>query len=181
MKKALILALSLSLAGLAAQAQSAAVKPANAQEKVAGPQIQFEEVKYDFGSIKQGDVVDHTFKFKNVGTQPLVISNIGVSCGCTTPDWTKEPIMPGKTGSISAKFNSAGKMGMQNKVLTIESNSTGGNAMVSLVGEVKDAASASAAPTTGAESKANGIMDEKDAKQKSKIGDSKIKAKRKSS
>ena len=95
MKKALILALSLSLTGLAAQAQSAAVKPANAQEKVAGPQIQFEEVKYDFGSIKQGDVVDHTFKFKNVGTQPLVISNIGVSCGCTTPDWTKDPIMPG--------------------------------------------------------------------------------------
>ncbi|TGE18593.1 DUF1573 domain-containing protein [Hymenobacter elongatus] len=180
MKKALILALSFSLAGVAAQAQSSAVKPANAQEKVAGPQIQFDELKYDFGAIKQGDVVDHTFKFKNVGTQPLVISNIGVSCGCTTPDWTKDPIMPGKTGSISAKFNSAGKMGMQNKVLTVESNSAAGNAMVSLVGEVKDAASASAAPTTPTESKTNGVMDEKDAKQKMKMGDSKMKAKRKS-
>ncbi|RYU74786.1 DUF1573 domain-containing protein, partial [Hymenobacter persicinus] len=132
MKKALVLALSLSLAGFAAQAQSTAVKPANAQEKVVGPQIQFDEMKYEFPAIKQGDVVEHTFKFKNVGTQPLVISNIGVSCGCTTPEWTKDPVMPGKTGTISAKFNSAGKMGMQNKVLTIESNSVGGNAMVSL-------------------------------------------------
>ncbi|SHI92915.1 Protein of unknown function [Hymenobacter daecheongensis DSM 21074] len=180
MKKALVLALSLTLAGFAAQAQSAAVKPANAQEKVVGPQIQFEEMKYDFGSIKQGDVVDHTFKFKNVGTQPLVISNIGVSCGCTTPEWTKDPVMPGKTGTISAKFNSTGKMGMQNKVLTVESNSASGNAMVSLVGEVKDATAASTAtPTMTVESKTETPMDA-NGKQKMKLGDSKMKAKKKS-
>jgi len=179
MKKALVLALSLSLAGFASQAQSMAVKPANAQEKVAGPQIQFEEMKYDFGSVKQGDVVDHTFKFKNVGTQPLVISNIGVSCGCTTPEWTKDPVMPGKSGTISAKFNSTGKMGMQNKVLTVESNSAGGNAMVSLVGEVKDAAAASAAPSMTVESKTETPMSA-DGKQKMKMGDNKIKAKKKS-
>ena len=117
---------------------------AKASAKPAGPQIEFAEVKYDFGTIKQGDVVDHTFKFKNTGTQPLVISNIGVSCGCTTPAWTKEPVQPGKTGTISAKFNSAGKEGMQTKVLTIDSNSAGGSTTVSLVGEVKVAASASA-------------------------------------
>ena len=168
MKKALVLALALSLAGFASQAQTAAVKPANATTKVAGPQIQFETDKFDFGTIKQGDIVDHTFKFKNVGTQPLVISNIGVSCGCTTPDWTKEPVMPGKTGTVTAKFNSTGKMGMQNKVLTIESNSAAGNAMVALVGEVKDAA----AMTTSAMST--------DGKEKAKIGDAKIKAKKKS-
>ncbi|WP_139920638.1 DUF1573 domain-containing protein [Hymenobacter sp. DG01] len=179
MKKALLLALSLSVMGFAAQAQTAAVKPANAQTKVAGPQIQFEEMKYDFGSIRTGDVVEHTFKFKNVGTQPLVISNIGVSCGCTTPDWTKEPVMPGKTGTVTAKFNSAGKMGMQNKVLTIESNSAGGNAMVALVGDVKDAnAAMTAAP---ASTDVSAPADTKDAKQKTKIGDSKIKAKKKAS
>ncbi|UPL47836.1 DUF1573 domain-containing protein [Hymenobacter sublimis] len=179
MKKALFLALSLSVMGLAAQAQTAAVKPANAQTKVAGPQIQFEEMKYDFGSIKTGDVVEHTFKFKNVGTQPLVISNIGVSCGCTTPDWTKEPVMPGKSGTVTAKFNSAGKMGIQNKVLTIESNSAGGNAMVSLVGDVKDAAAAmNVAP---ASSDVSAPADVKEAKQKTKISDNKIKAKRKAS
>ncbi|SNC60040.1 Protein of unknown function [Hymenobacter gelipurpurascens] len=178
MKKILLLALSLSTMGFAAQAQ--AVKPANAQTKVAGPQIQFEEMKFDFGSIKQGDIVDHTFKFKNVGTQPLVISNIGVSCGCTTPDWTKEPVMPGKTGTVTAKFNSAGKMGMQNKVLTIESNSAAGNAMVSLVGEVKDATSADASMATPA-AVSPSEMDAKDAKQKTKVSDSKIKMKKKAS
>jgi len=166
MKKILLLALSLSMAGFAAQAQTA--MPANAQTKVAGPNIQFEESKYDFGSVKQGDIVEHTFKFKNTGTAPLVISNIGVSCGCTTPDWTRDPVMPGKTGSVTAKFNSAGKMGMQNKVLTIESNSAAGNSMVSLVGEVKDAA----AMTTS-------VMDT-DGKEKVKVGDAKIKAKKKS-
>jgi hypothetical protein len=139
MTKMLLLALGLTLAGTAAQAQT--TKPAKA--KPAGPQIEFSEVKYDFGSIKQGDVVDHVFKFKNTGTQPLVISNIGVSCGCTTPSWTKEPVQPGKMGTISAKFNSAGKMGMQTKVLTIDSNSAGGSTTVSLVGEVKEAATAS--------------------------------------
>ena len=138
MKKALVLALALTGAGFAAQAQTAAVQPANAQVKAAGPQIQFDEMKYDFGTAKQGDVVKHVFKFKNTGTQPLVISNIGVSCGCTTPEWTKDPVLPGKTGTITANFNTAGKMGMQNKVLTIESNSAAGNAMVSVVGEVKE-------------------------------------------
>ena len=174
MKKALVLALALSLAGFASQAQTTAAKPANATTKAAGPQIQFETDKFDFGTIKQGDIVDHTFKFKNVGTQPLVISNIGVSCGCTTPDWTKEPVMPGKTGTVTAKFNSAGKMGMQNKVLTIESNSAAGNAMVSLVGTVADAttASASVAPANDASAA--------DGKQKVKATDSKIKAKKKS-
>lgn len=176
MKKALVLALTLACAGFGAHAQTAAVKPANAQEKVAGPQIQFDEMKYDFGSAKQGDVVKHVFKFKNVGTQPLVISNIGVSCGCTTPEWTKDPVMPGKTGTITANFNTAGKMGVQNKVLTVESNSAGGNAMVSLVGEVKESAPAMTAD------KVEAVSAPADAeKVKVKADDTKIKAKAKKS
>lgn len=167
MNKMLLLALGLAFAGsYTAQAQATTT----AATTKAGPQIKFAEEKYDFGSIKQGDIVDHVFKFKNTGTQPLVISNIGVSCGCTTPDWTKEPVMPGKMGMVSAKFNSAGKMGMQTKVLTIESNSAAGASTVTLVGEVKDAASASADVSTA------------DAgKQKTKDGDAKIKAKVKKS
>ncbi|SET00432.1 DUF1573 domain-containing protein [Hymenobacter actinosclerus] len=177
MKNVLFLALSLSVMGLSAQAQS--VKPANAQAKVAGPQIQFEESKYEFGAVPTGAVVDHTFKFKNVGTQPLVISNIGVTCGCTTPEWTREPIMPGRSGTVVAKFNTAGKYGMQNKVLTIESNSVGGNAMVALVGDVKEAGAAvQAAPANAAESAVNQAAP--DGKQKMKMDDSKIKVKKKS-
>jgi hypothetical protein len=172
MKKVLLLALSLTATAYTVQAQ--AVKPANATAKVAGPAITFEETKYDFGTIVQGGVVDHVFKFKNTGTSPLVISNIGVSCGCTTPEWTKDPVMPGKTGSITAHFNTTGKLGMQNKVLTIESNAAAGSAMVSLVGEVKEGATANAADP--AMQSATMMKEEK---VKDKSGDQKVKVKSK--
>ena len=169
MKKTLLLALSLTAAAYTAQAQ--AMKSA-AAGPVAGPAITFEEVKYDFGSVAQGGMVDHTFKFKNTGNAPLVISNIGVSCGCTTPEWTKAPVMPGKTGSITAHFNSTGKIGMQNKVLTIESNAAAGSTTVALVGEVKEAgATANAAPAMKMETSGDGK------KVKEKSGDTKVKAK----
>ena len=176
MKKTLLLALSLTAAAISAQAQTqtTAAKPAG---PVAGPAITFEEVKYDFGSVVQGGTVDHIFKFKNTGTAPLVISNIGVSCGCTTPEWTKEPIMPGKSGTIAAHFNSTGKMGMQNKVLTIESNATAGSTTVSLVGEVKEAAAANATPTMSTTETVK--VKEDDKKTKIKSGDAKLKAKSK--
>ena len=180
MKKSLLLALSLTAAAYTAQAQAPAAKAAT----TAGPAIVFEEVKYDFGSVVQGGTVDHTFKFKNTGTAPLIISNIGVSCGCTTPEWTKAPVMPGKTGTIAAHFNSTGKMGMQNKVLTIESNATAGSTTVSLVGEVKEAgttAAANAAPsvtmTETAATMAAPAAKDNGKKVKEKMGDSKLKMK----
>lgn len=178
MKKTLLLALSLLAAGYTAQAQTT---PATAKAgAVAGPAITFDEVKYDFGSVVQGGTVDHTFKFKNTGNAPLIISNIGVSCGCTTPEWTKEPVMPGKTGTISAHFNSTGKMGMQNKVLTIESNATAGSTTVSLVGEVKEvSATANAAPSMTATTETPGMAKVKDdgKKVKEKSNGTKVKAK----
>jgi hypothetical protein len=174
MNKTLLLALSLTAAAFSAQAQAPATKAA----QTAGPAITFEEVKYDFGSVVQGGTVDHTFKFKNTGTAPLVISNIGVSCGCTTPEWTKDPVAPGKTGTISAHFNSTGKMGMQNKVLTIESNATGGSTTVSLVGEVKEAGATAAAAAPAVISDAAPVKAE-GKKVKEKADGAKIKAKTK--
>ncbi len=183
MKKSLLLALSLTAAAYTAQAQATQPAP-KAAGTVAGPAITFEEVKYDFGSVVQGGTVDHTFKFKNTGTAPLVISNIGVSCGCTTPEWTKAPVMPGKTGTIAAHFNSTGKMGMQNKVLTIESNATAGSTTVSLVGEVKEAsATANAAPETKVEAATTATpavamkADGKKVKEKSSTTKMKVKVK----
>ena len=169
MKKTLLLALSLTAAAYTAQAQATTATPVKAAGPVAGPAITFEESKFDFGSVAQGGVVDHVFKFKNTGTAPLIISNIGVSCGCTTPEWTKAPVLPGKIGSISAKFNSTGKSGMQNKVLTIESNAVAGSTTVSLVGEVKESATANAAPQMKVETDGN--------KTKEKDGDMKLKTK----
>jgi hypothetical protein len=98
-----------------------------------GPSIQFEEQKFNFGDIKPGDVVTHTFKFTNNGTMPLVIANVKTTCGCTATDFPKAPVMPGETASITARFNSAGKRGQQNKVITVESNAQQGNTQVMIV------------------------------------------------
>ncbi|MDI9357155.1 MAG: DUF1573 domain-containing protein [Chitinophagaceae bacterium] len=95
-------------------------------EKPTGPVAQFEwedqDGKFDFGTINEGDVVTHTFSFKNSGTVPLVISSATGSCGCTIPTYPKEPIAPGEEGKIVVRFNSKGKPGVQNKNITIVSN-----------------------------------------------------------
>ena len=93
----------------------------SAQEHEA-PKFRFYESKFDFGEIIQGDVVEHSFEFTNIGNTPLVISKIITTCGCTAPTWPKEPILPGKNGKIKIVFNSTGKIGRQNKVATILSN-----------------------------------------------------------
>lgn len=111
-----------------------------AQEAVQAPtskaNIEFEESSKDFGDIFQGDKVTHVFKFKNTGTEPLVLSNVITSCGCTATEWPREPIAPGATGEINATFNSKGKMGKQNKIITVVSNSMGGSAKVSIISNV---------------------------------------------
>jgi len=88
------------------------------------PEFKFVESKIDFGDIIQGDVVEHYFEFYNIGKTPLVISKIITTCGCTAPTWQKIPIKPGEKGKIKIVFNSTGKLGRQNKVATILSNST---------------------------------------------------------
>ena len=88
------------------------------------PEIYFEETFHDFGDIIQNEKVTHTFKFENKGTVPLIISNIITTCGCTAPEWPKSPIKPGGTESIKIVFDSRGKSGIQNKVITIISNAS---------------------------------------------------------
>jgi hypothetical protein len=91
-------------------------------QKSDGPQMAFQEESHDFGTIKEGVIAEYTFKFTNTGTQPLVLMDVRPSCGCTTPDWSKEPVQPGKTGVIKVKYNSAGRPGKFNKSITITSN-----------------------------------------------------------
>ena len=94
-----------------------------AASKAAGAVIIFEKTSHDFGDIYQGDKVEETFKFTNTGTEPLIITNVQVTCGCTTPKgWPRDPIAPGGKGEITIAFNSAGKSGRNNKVVTIVSN-----------------------------------------------------------
>jgi hypothetical protein len=93
-----------------------------AQDKRDGARMTFDKTTHDFGEVMQGDTVSYTFRFRNNGNQPLVISNVLTTCGCTAPDWTKEPIPPNQTGQIVVKFDSKGRSGRQNKVVTVISN-----------------------------------------------------------
>ena len=86
------------------------------------PTFAFNENSHDFGKINEGDVVEHFFEFTNTGQAPLIISAAVGSCGCTVPEWPKEPIGIGETANIKVKFNSNKKPGLQNKTVTITAN-----------------------------------------------------------
>jgi hypothetical protein len=86
------------------------------------PQIMFEEEEHDFGRITQGEKVSFAFKFKNTGKSNLIISSAAGSCGCTVPEYPKEPILPGQEGRINVVFSSEGKSGMQEKTVTMVTN-----------------------------------------------------------
>lgn len=101
-----------------------------------GPRIAFVEDTKDFGDITQGDKVSHTFEFENTGNEPLILSNVLTTCGCTATSWPREPITPGETANIEVSFNSAGKMGRQNKVVTIVSNALNAQERVKLITNV---------------------------------------------
>lgn len=123
MRKYLFLVLFMAFAGqLLAQTTKSAAQD--------GAVITFEKKTHDFGDIVQGDKVDHTFYFTNTGNEPLIITNVQVTCGCTTPKgWPRDPIPPGGKGELTVSFSSAGKIGKQNKTVTIVSNAanTDGN------------------------------------------------------
>lgn len=98
--------------------------PAQEEVKPEGPlpSIEFTEELHDFGEIQEGDVVEHTFAFKNTGDAPLIISSATASCGCTVPQWPKEPIAVGDEGEIKVRFDSKKKPGIQNKTITVTAN-----------------------------------------------------------
>ena len=141
--KNLLLAALFSLGLFTAQAQTTPAATPNPN----GAQVTFEETSHDFGDIVQGQVVTYTFHFKNTGKEPLILSNVMTTCGCTASTWPKEPIAPGKKSEIVATFNSAGKSGKQNKVITVLSNAVNNSAQVSIISNVVPKP-AEAAPST---------------------------------
>lgn len=98
--------------------------------------IRFEQERYDFGKVAQGDMVKHTFRFTNEGGVDLHITNVSPSCGCTATSWTREPIKPGAPGEIAINFNTAGKMGPQEKTVSITTNSEPALKLLFITGEV---------------------------------------------
>ena len=139
--------LAVNSGNTAAPAPGAAATPA-AAEVPTGPTttIEFTESTFDFGTIDEGEKVSHVYKFKNTGSEPLIIKDAKGSCGCTVPQWPKEPIAVGETGEMLVEFNSKGKSGAQNKRVTITANTNPGQTFINIKGEViKDPSKAPAA------------------------------------
>ena len=82
----------------------------------------FEEYEHNFGTIKEGQMVTHVFNFVNTGTNPLIIANAKGSCGCTVPEWPKDPIPPGERGKITVSYDSKNRSGSQEKTVSITAN-----------------------------------------------------------
>ncbi|MBC7534871.1 MAG: DUF1573 domain-containing protein [Ferruginibacter sp.] len=100
------------------QAQLPAVK----QEVKDPTTVQIIDSVYDFGNTTEGEVVQYSYRFKNTGNKPLVVSNVSASCGCTVPEKPEKPIMPGEVGFILVKFNSDKRPGEAHKTITVSSN-----------------------------------------------------------
>ena len=126
MKRVLFLMIVLCMAGIV-----------SAQQKEASITVTGSAV-HDFGEIKESDgAISHTFKVMNNGELPLVISRVVGSCGCTTPEWTQEPIAPGKTGDIKVTYHTAGRPGPFNRTVSVYSNGKTGNYVLTVKGDVK--------------------------------------------
>ena len=80
------------------------------------------ENHFDFGKIKNGEKVQHVYEITNTGKNPLVISEVKPGCGCTAPEFTKDPILPGKTGKVTLSFDSSSFHGLVNKEASIYAN-----------------------------------------------------------
>ena len=101
--------------------------------------IKFKSEKHDFGKIVEGTQAAYSFEFTNTGKAPVVISNVQPSCGCTTPVWPKEPILPGQEGKILVTYNTAGRPGTFNKSITITSNADEPSKIITIRGTVTTA------------------------------------------
>ncbi len=121
-----------------------------AQDKKA--EIEFKITSHNFGTIVEGTQATIEFEFTNTGDAPLVLSSVNASCGCTTPAWPKDPIMPGQTGTIKAVYNSSGRPGNFTKSITVNSNASNGTVILTIKGTVE---SKKPAPQSPVENKPN--------------------------
>ncbi len=102
----------------------------------AQPKMVFNAKTHDFGQIEEGTMAEYEFEFTNQGDAPLVISTVKASCGCTTPYWTKEPVMPGGNGVIKASYNSQNRPGGFNKTITVTANAANATHILYIKGVV---------------------------------------------
>jgi hypothetical protein len=103
----------------------------------AGPSVEFENTSHEFGTIKEADgLVSTLFNFTNTGNAPLIINAVKPSCGCTSPEWSREPILPGKTGFIKATYDPKNRPGKFEKSIAVSSNATNSPSILIIKGNV---------------------------------------------
>jgi len=136
MKKALFtLAISIMLS-FAASAQNATTTP-QPDANPNAPVITFEKTTHDYATVTKGGDGTCEFKFKNTGIEPLILSNVQSSCGCTVPEWPREPILRGKSASIKVKYDT-NRIGPINKTITVMSNGKVSSIQLRIIGTVVD-------------------------------------------
>ncbi len=142
MKKMILMAaMVVATAGITlAQADKAQTPSTGTEVKAGSAVMKFDKDEYNFGAIKQGEKVEYAFEFVNSGKEPLIITEAHGSCGCTVPEWPKEPLKKGEKGVIKVTFNSAGKMGIQDKTVTITSNAADSPKVLHIKGNVEQPA-----------------------------------------
>lgn len=104
------------------QEHVAASTPGDTTQAQGAPEMTFEQTVHNFGEITQGEKVEYAFKFTNTGKRDLLIQNAVSSCGCTVPEWPKEPVKPGESGYLKVVFDSHGKEGYTEKEISIKAN-----------------------------------------------------------
>ncbi len=102
------------------------------------PEIAFDKIVHDFGTIWDGVSKEYSFEFTNKGKVPLILSNVQPSCGCTAPAWPREPIMPGQKAKIVVVYSPGGYRNAFSKTITVTSNASNNNVVLTIKGVVKD-------------------------------------------
>lgn len=98
--------------------------------------IAFADTVHEFGTFLEGEKVSYVFKYKNTGDNPLILEDVRPSCGCTLPEWTKDPIAPGAEGLIKVVYNSEGRPGEFHKTITVIANTAAEVVLLKIQGKV---------------------------------------------
>ncbi len=120
MKKLLIAIVLLSLTTIVS-AQSQQKNGKNVEQKKETSSFAFDSLVIDYGVITKGALGEVVFRFKNIGKDPIILTDVNAQCGCTLPEWTKEPVLPKKIGEIKVKYDT-NRVGYFNKTISVKSN-----------------------------------------------------------
>ncbi len=142
MKKVLVTLGVSILMSFAAFAQDAVTQPVDNPN---APVITFEKTTHDYGTVTKGGDGTCEFKFKNNGVEPLILANVASSCGCTVPEWPREPILKGKSASVKVKYDT-NRVGGINKTITVMSNAKTPSIQLKIIGNVVEATNGAQMP-----------------------------------